>query len=266
MWNLIHDQASAGVGATGPMHIADAWHDLKANEAWMEVVRSAGLTDEISTALDNAVGAINARLVADGDSLHLECAVPGANAPQSCPLAKSETYDPATIGDLLGYDSFARVSAAYGDTSGFEPRLIPAVAPIAHDFADLVAMGAIAGRQRMIDHVRKLEDTGLETYAGEDPLSVLLVLVTVGIIAGIIGEILYSQCEQSGDPDSASCVAAFFVLTIACACLFGAAILAAEVGGSAILVDVFLVVPLGMLFSDLAGSAGFLTAGFFESI
>jgi hypothetical protein len=266
MWNLIHDQASAGVTAAGPMHIADAWHDLKANEAWMEVVRSAGLTDEISTALDQAVGAINARLVADGGSLHLECTVPGAHAPQSCPLAKSETYDPATIGDLLGYDTFARVAAAYGDTSGFEPRLIPAVVPIAHDFADLVAMGAVAGRQRMIEHVRKLEDTGLETYAGEDPLSVLVVLFIVGAAAAIIGEVLYSMCEESGDPDSASCVAAFFVLTIACACLFGAAIILAGTGAGGIIVDVFLVLALGQLFSDTASSAGFLTPGFSESI
>jgi hypothetical protein len=94
-----------------------------------------------------------------------------------------------------------------------------------------MGIGAVAARQRMAEHVRKLEDTGLATYAGRDPLSAFLAIFVVGWVAALVAVWLLELCDSGGD--AATCVVAEILECLA-VILLGSIVLALVLWGGAL--------------------------------
>jgi hypothetical protein len=87
--------------------------------------------------------------------------------------------------------------------SNGDPVYIEAAGPVAapaYEPAELFGLGAVAAHQRMANHVRKLEDTGLATYQGNDPGDLAVGLLIGGLVAGVLGAGILYLCA---DPPSA---------------------------------------------------------------
>jgi len=116
--------------------------------------------------------------------------------------------------------------------------------PTAIDFApgDLFALGAIMAGQRMAEHVRKLQDTGLATYQGNDPATLILIIAIAAVLGTFAGLILH-YCDDPpqptsgttvGVPSTAECAVAYFVLGLCVAILGAGALLAITVIGGTV--------------------------------
>src|SRR5689334_14754242 len=66
--------------------------------------------------------------------------------------------------------------------------------PLDIEVADVVLGGSAIGLQFLAQHKRKLEDTGLSTYAGNEV--VLAIIFLAGALALVVGGILASSCDN----------------------------------------------------------------------
>jgi hypothetical protein len=114
---------------------------------------------------------------------------------------------------------------------------------VTRDPLDGVLGAVIAGRREMARHVRKLEDTGLATYAGRDPATVGLaavVLAGIASVATLAGAVIKVTCaaSQSLTPSSPFCrigdfLLAFGLLLFAAAAVLGVIALILQTAASA---------------------------------
>ena len=117
----------------------------------------AGLTDDVAAAVTELVSQSDVSLALRDGQVSVETQVAGESGPRSFALVPPGG-SPSSVVDLLGGSQFDQVVAAF---SGGDPLYLEVVASAAaptYRPADLFAIGAVAARQRMADHVRKLED------------------------------------------------------------------------------------------------------------
>ncbi len=157
---------------------------------------------------------------------HVEfSAATGAGNERSTIRLQSARAKAATVSELLGRPSFDQMEGAFarGDdvyVSG------PAGSSVRCEPGELLAVGAFASRQMLVDHVRKLEDMGLATYAGEEPTT-LVIIIALGLMFALAGYMIRSACDT--DPETLStpppsdfvCDLGDFLFVIGIAMIFG---------------------------------------------
>jgi hypothetical protein len=249
MWSQTLDRMVAGLGATGSLSAKQIWEDLQASEGIRTLIRAKGFTDEMATALTEAVAAGDARLTLREGKPAVEVHVPGQSQPRFLPLGRGSSGRPTTVTELLRRPRFDQIVAAFTNREPVYLEVIPSGSEFDYELSDLVAIGAVASRQRMAEHVRKLEDTGLATYVGRDPGTLLIVgFIAFGV--ALLGKALVLEyCGSDGD--STGCAVGYFlmILGILVLAFAGGALIAA--GGAALVGGAFFVLNVAVYYWEL---------------
>jgi hypothetical protein len=203
--NLICSCAAAAQ-ASGPVQVQDLWSDIAGNKQTRQLLRDQGLNDDIFAALDRQMRQVQGSLTTQGGRLVSVIGLTGQST-QTVTLSRSARGDPSSLDDLLHRGQFESVVEHFeqGGTLPFAP--VPTnTTEVRVD--DLVASAAVLAVQRLAQHVRKLDDTGLAVYAGDDPLDAIAVLASVGLVMSFIGLWIASVfCEKipGGTYDQTGC-------------------------------------------------------------
>jgi hypothetical protein len=170
------------VEVAGTISTLDLWNYAMAEGTNRNAIRAAGVDDALFAALDEAVRAADAQVSAVGDSLQVTGQVNGE--PVNTSLATTPRPARAeTVPDLLTRGRFAALSNALRHG---EPAYLAGVPLVVNDVhaEDVALYVAVTACQEGVRHVRKLEDTGLETYLGASP-GVIAAIIIVALIVGL---------------------------------------------------------------------------------
>jgi hypothetical protein len=174
---------SAAVGAAGSVRIEAVWDEVRKADGARRLFREQGVSDALFAGIDQQMRRLGGRVTARGARLDAELEMPGTDGTRRASLTAAPAARPRGIGELLG------APAATGRAAS-EASL-----------AAVAAAGAALTVREAARHKRKLEDTGLATYAGEDPATAAGILIAVGIIligVGEIGSAIYCDHEARG--------------------------------------------------------------------
>ncbi len=234
LWGQMLNNVSSTLKTSGPVTVSQLWGEVQQslqNQKNSAAFAGAGLTSDLATALTGAISKVNASLVLRNGKVSVETQLAGASQPSRLGL-KAPGGPPAGINDLLQRTQFERVVSAFSNNDPTYLEAVGSPGNVDYEPAELFAFAAVAGRQRMAEHVRKLEDTGLATYQGNDPVDVLIGLIIAGAVIGLLGAGILYLCDHPGQvvqPD-AVCVAGFVMVLLA-VIILGAGVLL--VGGTA---------------------------------
>jgi hypothetical protein len=183
---------------TGPVSAQQIWNDVwtgQTNQTIRAALQAAGLTDAVAGAVTSGIAQVNASLALENGGLIITGGPTGG--PATSVALRVPGTPPATVGELLRSAAFDQVVAAFNNGGPIYTEAVPAA--VAMEPADIFAAGAIAARQHLADHVRGLQDVGLSTVAGADPITtgVLVTLLVIGLVLGAIGAIILVQCDQA---------------------------------------------------------------------
>jgi hypothetical protein len=195
LWRRTHANVTRMLRETGPVNLKSMWAEVAGNAQYRSALAGHGVTADITAAITEAVGTFDAAAVLRGGKVSVETRVAGEATPRWLSLVAGPSR-PANISDLLRRSQFDRVTSALtnGERVYLEP--VPGAADTGHEFSDLMAFGAVAARQCMAEHVRKLEDTGLATYEGNDPITFIGALLVIGIFLGLVGATILYLCDH----------------------------------------------------------------------
>jgi hypothetical protein len=180
---------SAAAGSAGPVRVEALWDELTKDDGARRLFREQGVSDALFAGMDQQMRRLGGRVTARGARLDAELELSGADGTRRASLTASRADRRRGVADLVG----APVTTP---RSGSEV-----------DLASVIAAGAALTVREVARHKRKLDDTGLATYAGEGPAAVAGILIAVGIIligVGEIGSAVY--CDHEGkDYDETLC-------------------------------------------------------------
>jgi hypothetical protein len=207
--------------STGAVEVLELWERMTTPAA-REALRAAGFSDQLQETTDGIVRSLRARLSAEGPRLVVTATADGRALTGS--VATVRAARPATAGELLSRGRFEELVAA---VEGGEPAFLDGVSLDSRAGApgeDLALLGALGVWREGVRHVRKLEDSGLATYAGGDPVTTIIVIGAIGLAALIASAILSAFCDEEEDPDSTACIAkdVLFVIAFIGLSIFGA--------------------------------------------
>lgn len=192
-WQTLLRETSAGLESTGPTTMQDLWRDLRARPDVMSALSDLGITEAMATIADNAFASTQATLRSAAGHVEVAVGAPGG-AGEFRTLLAPHRQRPRTVIDLIAAPSFDRLHSSFlrGDLA------LPAMGRSGTQCVpgDVVAFAAFAGQQFMVDHVRKLEDTGLATYAGGEPGTILVAMLIVGFVLFLAGLGIASLCRD----------------------------------------------------------------------
>jgi hypothetical protein len=206
---------------TGPVSAKQIWDEVRLNQEYLTALESHGLTAERVAAVTTGISRLDARLVLHAGKVSVETPVAGESAPRRLSL-KASPGRPTGIVDLLRRSQFDKVVSAFSRNDPVYLEVVATEGPVDYEPGQVFAVGAVAARQRMAEHVRKLEDTGLATYQGNEPGTVFIALVVIGIILSGVGLAIQYQCERGAEPDPDVCAVGGLLLFLGIMCLAGA--------------------------------------------
>jgi hypothetical protein len=216
VWRRTLDHMSTALGSSGPVSAQQIWNELQANEQYKSTLQAHGVTDEMAASATEAISKLDARLVLQGGKVLVETRVAGESQPRRLSL-KASLGRPTGIVDLLRRSQFEQVVSAFTRSDPAYVEAVSAGRALDCEPGDLFAYGAVAARQRVAEHVRKLEDTGLATYQGNEPFTVLVAALAIGLFLGLVGSIILYLCDHPGDvsPPDWVCATGFVLVMIA---------------------------------------------------
>jgi hypothetical protein len=248
-WSQALDHMRTALGA-GPVSAKQMWTELQQNDQYKSALRGHGLSDDIASAVTEAISNFDANLVMHRGKVAIETRVAGEGQPRRLSL-KAPAGRPTSIADLLRRSQFEKVVSAFTNQEPVYLEAVSAGRVLDYEPCDLFAYGAVAGRQRMAEHVRKLEDTGLATYQGNDPLTFFVAALAIGLFLGVVGATILYLCdhptEEVEQPDWV-CTAGFVMVFLAIIIL-GALTAIAIIDGVAFLAVAG--IAFGLLLPDL---------------
>jgi hypothetical protein len=162
------------------------------------LLQRIGLTDEVTAAVTEIISKLDADLVLRDGKISVETQLAGESQPRRLSL-KAPGGLPTSITDLLRRSQFDQVVSAFTNNDPVYLEAVASAVAVDYEPADLYALGAVAARQRMAEHVRKLEDTGLATYQGNDPVSLTVGLIIAGLALGAFGAYIEYLCDHQHD-------------------------------------------------------------------
>lgn len=199
---------TAGVQAGGPAQISDLWGHVANDPSSRQAFKDQGLTDELFAAIHDSMSKLDGRLYLKRGKLAVDVTVTGQDQVRTTVFNHSAAGPPSSLHDLLTRGRFERMVDQFS-----QPGAVPldAVAldlatgaPSDIEMADLLLAGSVQSVQLMAQHKRKVEDTGLATYAGNDPGTALIItLVVAGFASSILGSYLFGKyCPDIGTSDA----------------------------------------------------------------
>jgi hypothetical protein len=245
-WTDTMARMTATLKTTGPVSAQQIWSDVWTGQTDPTIragLQAQGLTDAVA-------GAVTSGIAQTGVGFVLQAGTPAiaggaAGAPATITALRAPGTAPADVSELLRSAAFDQVVAALTQASPVYMETAPAAAAL--EPAEIFAAGAIAARQHIADHVRGLQDVGLSTLAGADPVTAALVaLIVAGLVIAMIGVGVMIQCDTPGvAPPQELCAIGDILVWLAMAMFIGAAVVA---GGGLVLVPVLY---LGLLVSTM---------------
>ncbi len=245
LWNRTVNEIATGLGATGPISAKELWQDLTANESQVAFLRQRGVTDNVMRAVAEAMEGIDATIVLHRGKPAVAVNAPGGRT-KRVRIGPMPTVLPRSVTEFLRRARFEQVLAAFNDGNAAYLEVVPTDEDLEYQLADLVATAAVATRERLAEHVRKLEDTGLATYAGRDPATVGIVFA-IGVALAVLGTAAQIECDQSDQEDEVLCATAFFLLNLAVAVLVFAVAVGILAGGAGLILAAFAAFDAGAL-------------------
>jgi hypothetical protein len=182
---------------TGPVTVRSMWDEIASNETYASALATRGLLPELKAAISEVVAKVDITVAQGDGKISIETLVAGESVPRRAWLSAAAD-PPSSIGDLLRRSQFERVVSAFTNN---DPVYMEVVSGGSSEIepADAVACGAVAAGQLMAEHVRKLEDTGLATYQGEDPFSIGALVLVAAIFLAALGAGITYLCEHPTD-------------------------------------------------------------------
>ncbi len=264
LWPSMLTRMAATLKASGPVKVKELWNEVWQNQRdpeYRAALKNHGLTDEIAAAVTEGLAKADATLSLKAGSVAIEGKVPGSRQPSRV-LLKAPGSRPTNVLDLLGSSQFDQVVSAFTHSDPVYLEVVPATSDRVSEPAHLFAVGTIMARQRAADHSRKLDDTGLATYEGNDP-GTLIVLLVAGLAIGLIGVTILMACDESEDggppllaPDW-YCAVGELLVYIAMLVLE----LVALAGGGGVVASIAYL-AFGALLPELVANYNFLVPGF----
>jgi hypothetical protein len=251
----------AALRTNGPVTAGELWNAIR-DPRYATALEEHGLTPSRVSAVTEAVATLDARVVLHDGKVSFEMRAPGQSRPRRLSLRPSAER-PRGIGDLLRRSQFEQVVSAFeNDRPAYMEAMAPGVGPLDCEPSELCAFAAVVARQQMTEHVRKLEDTGLATYEGNEPTSSLMIgLIIAGFLLTGLGAFIMYVCNHPekfvGQPDYV-CTAGYFLMLLGVLLLMAGGIGAILLGYSGGSVGVLLVGALA------EGFYPFLLLMFFE--
>jgi hypothetical protein len=182
---------TAGVRAAGPVNARDLWSDVVNDSQARQLLREQGVTDPLFAALNEILNEQEGQIVLQGEKLAVE-SQPGRPA---LVLAPSARRSPRSLSDLLRRGRFEQLVAGFGRGGASSFAVVPGPARDL-ELVDVIGGGTILGVQSLVQHQRTLEDTGLATVMGNDPITVMAIAAIVSIA---LGGALEQFCDDGGD-------------------------------------------------------------------
>jgi hypothetical protein len=197
LWNATLSRGAQSLRQTGPTGLDSMWAEVtRTEEAKTELARH-GLSPQVAAAVTDALGRIKATVSSRDGKVFVEATAPGDNKSRRVALAAAAR--PTDLSQLLRRRQFDQLVSALDNDQAIYVEAVPTKNASAYTAPDLFAFGVAASRQRMHEHVRKLEDTGLATYEGNDPVSFIVGVIALAIFLGLVGSIILELCD---DPDA----------------------------------------------------------------
>ena len=228
-WRDTLTRMTSMLKTTGPVSAKQIWDEVQLNQEYRTALESHGLTPDRVAAVTTEISRLDARLVLHAGKVSVETRVAGTSAPRRLSLKESPGR-PTGIVDLLRRSQFDKVVAAFSRNDPVYLEVVATEGTVDHEPGQVFAVGAVAARQRMAEHVRKLEDTGLATYQGNDPGTAFIALVVIGLLLSAVGLAIQYQCERGAEPDPDVCKVGGLLLFLGILCL-GAAVSAGDAAG-----------------------------------
>lgn len=192
-WDTSLRRASTALAEVGGKTARELWQDVRARPEALSVLSTYGLTNETLAICDNAISAADARVGLDRGHVEIFVKRPNGGGNDLKLALQAARPRPTTVAELLARPSFDQLAAVF--SRGGDDYLAAVNLPPRCELGELVAWGAFASRQMLVDHVRKLEDTRLATYAG-GLAGPLLVLVIVGLFLFVTGVAITTTCDE----------------------------------------------------------------------
>lgn len=244
-WGQIFTHVGTTLDKTGPQHLNQLWSEAlqtiqKHDSA--RIFTNAGLTSDLTDAITGAMANVDATLARKNGTLTVQATMPGNTKPAVVSLLAPDR--PMTgVTDLLRTRQFDNIVSVFTNNEPAYLDVVPVTGVAGYEPADLVAVASILARQRLADHVRKLQDTGLATYQGQDPVSFVIGLIVASLLVAAVAAVVIAGCDPQpppepgevvGSPDypEAVCFAAMLLLTWALGALgAGVLLVVGAVGG-----------------------------------
>jgi hypothetical protein len=194
----IMDFAIAGIHAGGPAQIKDLWAHVANDPSARQAMKDQGLTDDLFAAMNDAMSKMDGQLYLKGGKLAMDVTATGQDEVRSVVFKRSAAGQPSNLHDLLTRGQFESMVDQFSQP-GAVPLDLMTGAPGDLEMADSVLAGSLQIVQLVAQHKRKLEDTGLETYAGNDPgtLAVLVAIGGIGLLTLLLGAgIMWLGCPS----------------------------------------------------------------------
>lgn len=244
-WGQIFTHVGATLDKAGPQHLGQLWSEAlqtiqKHDSA--QVFAKAGLSSDLTDAITSVMANVDATLAKKNGTLTVQTTVPGNKEPSAVSLLAPGR--PVTgVTDLLRAQQFDSIVSVFTNNEPAYLDVVPVPGVAGYEPADLTAVASILARQRLADHVRKLQDTGLATYQGQDPVSFIIGLIVGSLLVAAVAAVVLAGCDPQpppqpgevvGSPDypDVVCFAAMLLLTWALGALgAGLLLVVGAVGG-----------------------------------
>jgi hypothetical protein len=243
LWRDTISRATQTLGQTGPTSLQATWSELIDSERNRAALADHGLSADMAAAITDAIGNIAATASVRDGKLFVETQLPGEDQPRRAAVTAGADTGPAgDLSQLLRRSRFDAVAAALSNGVPVYLDALPVGGQIPdYHPPDLFAVGLVAARQRMTEHVRKLEDTGLATYEGSEPgtltVGIVLGLLIAGVVVGGLGTFILELCGSDLDavPPDWMCAIGEVLVYIALLMLLFVALIAGSVAGAFVL-------------------------------
>jgi hypothetical protein len=203
---------TAGVRAAGPVKAQDLWSDVVDDPQARQLLQDHGLTEPLFAALNETLKTQQGQFVLQGGKLAIELQPDRTEHIPPLVLAPSARGFPRSLSDLLRRGRFEQLVARFGQGKPSPFALVPGPARDL-EVVEVIGAGTILGVQSLVQHQRKLEDTGLATLAGNELETVLAI---AGLVSLIVGAILEHFCDDAGDGLACKIGKALILLGLLC--------------------------------------------------
>lgn len=226
----VHAGFATALGKAGEVQVADLWKQVRADASFGTRLTQLGLSADVLKACDEHIATITGSVVARDGALVMR----QGSAPELV-LGGMAQGKPRNVADLLQRGGAAALMQhVIAGRPGPGPSITVPKDRIPVDA--MVAAGITLANRQVAEHKRRMEETGLATYEGKDPGSILLIIGIVLIIAGALGTIATCN-EDSPLFDKDYCVASQIALFVGLLLVgWGGLLMLGEIGTTGALV------------------------------